>query len=93
MDRHAKVFTLPSSSNLQLRGQRSKFETVSNDENNKVNLLIMDRQTKVSTVTLLFDLPLVSKVMSNVIISIIGQMHELTCAIYSGLLLGCACTY
>ncbi len=61
MDRHAKVFTLTSSSDLQLRvkGQRrSIFENVSNDKNNKVNLLIMDRQTKVSTVTLWFDLPL-----------------------------------
>ncbi len=60
MDRLAKVFTLTSSSNLQLRvkGQwRSKFDTVWN-ENNNVNLLIMDRQTKLSSVTLWFDLPL-----------------------------------
>ena len=58
IDRHTKVFTLTSSSHLQLRGQRSKIEIVSNNKSNKVNLLIMDRQTKVSTVTLWFDLPL-----------------------------------
>ena len=76
MDRHTEVLTLTSSSNLQLRGQRrSKFETVSNDKNNKANLLIMDRKTKCPRSPYGLTYHLMLKFMPNVIISVIGQMH------------------
>ncbi len=40
-------------------------------------MLIMDRETKVSTVTLRFDLPLIAKVHAKChIMSVIGHMHE-----------------
>ena len=61
---------------LQLRGQRrSKFETVSNDKNNKANLLIMDRKTKCPRSPYGLTYHLMLKFMPNVIISVIGQMH------------------
>ena len=54
LDRHAKVSTVTSSSDLRLRGQRSNkvnFQTTSNDKTNSVNMLAMDKHAKVSTVT------------------------------------------
>ena len=57
-----------------LPGRDFVTDRSSNDKNNKVNLLIIDRQTKVFMVTLLFDLTL--SVKGHVkchIISPIGQ--------------------
>ncbi len=59
MDRHTKVPTVTSSSDLPLRGQgKSKFENISNGKNNNVDMLSTDRHAEVFTLTLLSDLPL-----------------------------------
>ncbi len=51
-------------SDLPLMGKKSQFEIISNGKNYKVNLLGTDRHTKVSMVTLLFDLPSKVKIKS-----------------------------
>ena len=56
MAREEKVSTVTPSSDLPLRGQRSKFQTTSNCQNNSVNLLGMDRHAKVSMLTPSSDL-------------------------------------
>ena len=61
LDKHAKVFMVTSSSNLRLRGQRSKkvkFQTTLNGKANGVNMLALGKHAKVSTVTSLSDLRL-----------------------------------
>ena len=59
MNRHAKVSTVTPSSDLLLRGQRSKrsiFKIISNYKNNSTNMFVMNRHAKVSTVTPSSDL-------------------------------------
>ena len=54
LDKHAKVFTVTSSFDLRLRGQRSKkvkFQTTLNGRTNGVNMLALDNHAKVFTVT------------------------------------------
>ena len=61
LDKHAKVFMVTSSSDLRLRGQRSKkvkFQTTLNGKTNRVNMLALGKHAKVSTVTSLSDLRL-----------------------------------
>ena len=61
MDRDAKVSTVTPSSDLPLRGQRSKrsnFKNISNRKNNSVNMFYMDKDAKVSSVTPSSDLSL-----------------------------------
>ena len=53
LDKDAKVPTVTSLSDLQLRGQRSKkvkLQNVSNDNSKRVNVLVLDKDAKVSTV-------------------------------------------
>ena len=59
MDRDAKVSTVTPSSDLPLRGQRSKrsnFKIISNCKNNNVSMFVMNRHAKVSMVTPSSDL-------------------------------------
>ena len=59
LDKHAKVFTVTSSSDLRLRDQRSKkvkFQIKLNGKTNGVNMLALGKHAKVSTVTSLCDL-------------------------------------
>ena len=61
LDKHAKVSTVTSSSDLRLRGQRSKkvkFQITLNGKTNGVNMLALGKHAKVSTVTSLCDLRL-----------------------------------
>ena len=61
LDEDAKVSTVTSLSDLQLRGQRLKkgqITKVSNDKSKRVNMLVLDEDAKVSTVTSLSDLQL-----------------------------------
>ena len=61
LDKHAKVFTVTSLSDLRLRGQKSKkvkFQTTLNGKTNGVNMLALGKHAKVSTVTSLSDLRL-----------------------------------
>ena len=61
LDKYAKVFRVTSSSNLRLRGQRSKkvkFQTTLNGATNGVNMLALGKHAQVSTVTSLSDLRL-----------------------------------
>ena len=54
MEKHAKVSMVTSSSDLRLRGQRSrkvKFQTTSNGKSNSANVLAIEKHAKVSTVT------------------------------------------
>ena len=49
LDKHAKVFTVTSSSDLQLRGQRSKkvkFQTTLHGKTNGVNMLALGKTCK-----------------------------------------------
>ena len=49
MNRHAKVSTVTPSSDLLLRGQRSKrsiFKIISNCKNNSANMFVMNRHAK-----------------------------------------------
>ena len=59
--RDEKVSTVTPSSDLLLRGQRSKrsnFKIISNCKNINVSMFVMNRHAKVSTVTSSSDLPL-----------------------------------
>ena len=61
MDRGAQVSTVTPSSDLPLRGQRSKrsnFKIISNCKNNNVSMFVMNRHAKVSMVTPSSDLSL-----------------------------------
>ena len=61
LDKDAKVTTVISLPDLQLRGQRSKkgqITIVSNDKSKRVNVSVLDKDAKVSTVTSLSYLQL-----------------------------------
>ena len=62
LDKYAKVSTVTSLSDLQLRGQRSKKGQITNKcqmtKVKRVNMLVLDEDAKVSTVTSLSDLQL-----------------------------------